>query len=110
MKIIEANLYENDTEYYTVYTTEENGKYPLCKDNGGVFWGNRQATIECLFVWTGVPHRINPNEELCVLEIDNEFGLYNANMSCITRKYAFIEDLMEEMKERDLKPFSFDFG
>ena len=107
MKIIEANLYENDTEFTTIYTVEDLGKYPLAW-GGSVFWGSPQTPVENFFI-DGLPHCKNPNEELCVLEIGNEFGLYNANMSCITRKYAFIEDLMEEMQERDLKPFSFDF-
>ena len=106
IELIHAKHYENETEYSDIYTTRKDGKYPLCTDDS-VFWGGNGTPVSS-FTIDGKPECETPEKELIVLFVFYRFAVYDANFKRVTNEYVFIEDLIGEIKDRNLKIFDFE--
>lgn len=108
VEIIEIKHYQNAIEYSMLYTIrDKDGKFPLANGGGVDYRGSNSpiGSLKCSYL--GKPCQ-KGNLELCVYEIDGEFAVYDENHTRITQNYAFIDDLIEEIWERDLKIFDFE--
>ena len=100
--------YQNETEYSTMYTIrDKDGKFPICKE-GAVYYGDVSCRINQLLAVMEKPHQ-EGNLELCVYEIDGKFAVYDENHNRVTPEHDFMDDLIEEIEEMELKIFDFEF-
>ena len=107
LELIVAEIYSNAQEHETICTVrDKDGRYPLCNDES-VYWGAKTAPIQNFMTEMGVP--CCENSDLFVMKIKTTFAVYDDNMNLVTHEYGNMEKLIEEIKEKGLYFFDFEY-
>ena len=111
MKNIEFILvenYSNETDYSLICTIKDkDGRFPLCI-TGTVYYGLTREPISRLLTGLGKPYFAGKHD-LVVFKINSKFAVYDENHKKITQEYDFMDDLIDEIDERDLRLFDFEY-
>jgi hypothetical protein len=106
-ELITIKHYQNETEFSMLYTLKDKeGRFSIC-GTGTVYYGERYSELSG-FLLLEVPC-YRGQHDLFAYKIDGKFAVYNENHEKITREYDFMDDLIEEIDERDLKLFGFEY-